>query len=62
MAALFAVEKLVGNRVSTESEIEGLDVGEMGLAGYHTDDAVAASEETAVAPAAPGALAQGAQA
>ena len=28
------VNMLVGNRVSTESEIEGLDIGEMGLPGY----------------------------
>jgi Amt family ammonium transporter len=27
-------EKTVGNRVSTEVEIEGLDVPEMGVAGY----------------------------
>ncbi|MES1180280.1 MAG: ammonium transporter [Verrucomicrobiota bacterium] len=30
----FAVEKMVGNRVSAEVEIEGLDVPEMGVTGY----------------------------
>ena len=30
----FIIEKLVGNRVSAEVEIEGLDVPEMGVAGY----------------------------
>jgi Amt family ammonium transporter len=30
----YAVEKLVGNRVSQEVEIEGLDVPEMGVTGY----------------------------
>jgi Amt family ammonium transporter len=30
----YAVEKLVGNRVSKEVEIEGLDVPEMGITGY----------------------------
>jgi ammonium transporter, Amt family len=31
----FAVEKMVGNRVSVEVEIEGLDVPEMGVPGYN---------------------------
>ena len=31
----FIAEKLVGNRVSKEVEIEGLDVPEMGVAGYN---------------------------
>jgi Amt family ammonium transporter len=30
----FIAEKLVGNRVSLEIEIEGLDVPEMGVPGY----------------------------
>jgi Amt family ammonium transporter len=30
----YAVEKMVGNRVSKEVEIEGLDVPEMGITGY----------------------------
>ncbi len=32
--AYFIAEKLVGNRVSVEVEIEGLDIPEMGVAGY----------------------------
>ncbi len=31
----FVAEKLVGNRVSLEVEIEGLDIPEMGIAGYN---------------------------
>jgi ammonium transporter, Amt family len=31
----YIAEKLVGNRVSREVEIEGLDVAEMGVPGYH---------------------------
>jgi Amt family ammonium transporter len=31
----FIAEKIVGNRVSLEDEIEGLDVPEMGVPGYH---------------------------
>jgi Amt family ammonium transporter len=31
----FIAEKLVGNRVSLDDEIEGLDVPEMGVPGYH---------------------------
>jgi Amt family ammonium transporter len=34
MIVYFIAEKLVGNRVSLEVEIEGLDVPEMGVAGY----------------------------
>jgi len=30
----YIAEKLVGNRVSQETEIEGLDVPEMGVPGY----------------------------
>jgi Amt family ammonium transporter len=30
----FIAEKLVGNRISLEVELEGLDVPEMGVAGY----------------------------
>jgi Amt family ammonium transporter len=30
----FIAEKLVGNRVSLEVEIEGLDIPEMGVTGY----------------------------
>jgi ammonium transporter, Amt family len=35
--ALFVIGKLVGNRVSTEIELEGLDEPEMGLQGYAGD-------------------------
>ena len=34
LAALFVIEKTVGNRVSAEDEIAGLDVPEMGVNGY----------------------------
>lgn len=34
LATLFAIEKTIGNRVSTEDEIAGLDVPEMGMQGY----------------------------
>ena len=37
VVSLYVINKLVGNRVSTESEIEGLDTGEMGLPGYHDE-------------------------
>ncbi len=33
-AALFVIGKLIGNRVSAEDEVAGLDVPEMGLEGY----------------------------
>jgi Amt family ammonium transporter len=35
LIAYFIAEKLVGNRVSKEVEIEGLDLPEMGVAGYN---------------------------
>ena len=41
LTALFAtliIEKLVGNRVSPEVELQGLDVPEMGVAGYIEED------------------------
>ena len=34
IAVYYAVEKIVGNRVSLEVEIEGLDIPEMGVTGY----------------------------
>jgi Amt family ammonium transporter len=34
VAALWAIGMLVGNRVSEQSEVEGLDHGEMGMPGY----------------------------
>jgi Amt family ammonium transporter len=34
IATLLVIDKLVGNRVSQQSEIEGLDHGEMGMPGY----------------------------
>jgi Amt family ammonium transporter len=34
VGTLFVIDKLVGNRVSQQSEIEGLDHGEMGMPGY----------------------------
>ncbi len=35
LVVYFIGEKLVGNRVSKEVEIEGLDLSEMGVAGYN---------------------------
>ena len=35
LVVYFIAEKLVGNRVSREVEIEGLDIPEMGVPGYH---------------------------
>ena len=35
---LLAIDRLVGNRVSAEDEVAGLDIPEMGLAGYVPDD------------------------
>jgi Amt family ammonium transporter len=45
--ALFVIGKLVGNRVSAEDEISGLDIPEMGVLAYPDDDLahVAASPE-----------------
>ena len=34
LVVYYIAEKLVGNRVSKEDEIEGLDVPEMGVTGY----------------------------
>jgi Amt family ammonium transporter len=34
LVAYYIAEKLVGNRVSREIEIEGLDIPEMGVTGY----------------------------
>jgi Amt family ammonium transporter len=36
-AALFVIGKTLGNRVSPEDEVHGLDVAEMGLEGYTTE-------------------------
>ena len=35
VAVYYIAELLVGNRVSAEVEIEGLDIPEMGVAGYN---------------------------
>jgi Amt family ammonium transporter len=45
---LKVVDMLVGNRVSTESEIEGLDEGEMGLPGYAAEAGHPAPPEMAL--------------
>jgi Amt family ammonium transporter len=37
-AMFFGIEKLIGNRVSVEVEMQGLDVPEMGALGYINDD------------------------
>ena len=37
-ATFWLIEKLVGNRVSAESEIQGLDVPELGVVGYIDED------------------------
>jgi hypothetical protein len=34
----FIVEKIIGNRVSRETELQGLDIPEMGAAGYINED------------------------
>ncbi|HEX7624098.1 MAG TPA: ammonium transporter [Anaeromyxobacteraceae bacterium] len=47
--AFFLIGKLVGNRVSLEDEINGLDLPEMGVLGYSSD----AGPMPGVAPAAP---------
>jgi ammonia channel protein AmtB len=53
---LFVIDKLVGNRVSEASEIEGLDEGEMGLLGYAAEAGHPAPPEVATTSraAAPG--------
>jgi Amt family ammonium transporter len=43
--ALFAIGKLVGNRVSREDEIAGLDIPEMGILAYPDDAAVRAPDD-----------------
>ncbi|MHB8418967.1 MAG: ammonium transporter [Myxococcales bacterium] len=43
LAAFWAVEKLVGNRVSEEVEVAGLDLAEIGLEGYPDPSAIGAS-------------------
>ena len=47
---LTLVEKIFGNRVSEESEIAGLDHGEMGLAGYAREGGHAVPSEIAHSP------------
>jgi hypothetical protein len=40
-AMFWIIEKLVGNRVSAQVEIQGFDVGEMGILGYIDEDPTA---------------------
>ncbi len=47
---LKVIDMLVGNRVSTESEIEGLDEGEMGLPGYSAEAGHPVPPEMAALP------------
>jgi ammonium transporter, Amt family len=47
IAALWVIDKLVGNRVSEQSEIEGLDHGEMGMPGYVAEAGRASPPEMA---------------
>jgi ammonium transporter, Amt family len=51
VAALWIIDKLVGNRVSEPSEIEGLDHGEMGMPGYVTEAGGASPPEMGQLPA-----------
>jgi len=63
--ALKVIGKLVGNRVPAEDEVAGLDIPEMGVAGYATETGAPVVVEPAVAPGgtdviAPGLVAEGA--
>jgi Amt family ammonium transporter len=49
-ATLWAVDRVVGNRVSTEAELQGLDVPELGAPGY-MDAAGEAQPEPSIAAA-----------
>jgi Amt family ammonium transporter len=49
--AFFVIGKLVGNRVSAEDEVNGLDVPEMGIEGYSKDASVTGSPVKAPASA-----------
>ena len=44
------VEKLIGNRVSPEVELQGLDIPEMGVLGYINDDPKTPEGHLASAP------------
>jgi ammonium transporter, Amt family len=50
VAALTVVDKLVGNRVSAQTEEDGLDEGEMGMPGYVAEPGHAAPPEMGHAP------------
>ncbi|HTB73880.1 MAG TPA: hypothetical protein VK762_11580, partial [Polyangiaceae bacterium] len=50
VAALTVVDKLVGNRVSAQTEEDGLDEGEMGMPGYVAESGHAAAPEMGHAP------------
>lgn len=47
--AMWAIGKLVGNRVSAEDEVSGLDLPEMGVQGYADDPSAPTSVATAAA-------------
>ncbi len=53
--ALKVIGKLVGNRVTTDDEIQGLDIPEMGAPGYATETGKAVETEPSAASAAPAA-------
>jgi hypothetical protein len=40
LLSFFLIEKTIGNRVPAKVEIEGLDIPEMGVLGYVTEDPV----------------------
>jgi ammonia channel protein AmtB len=50
IVTLLVIDKLVGNRVSEQSEIEGLDHGEMGMPGYATEPGRASPPEMGQPP------------
>ncbi|HKQ67736.1 MAG TPA: ammonium transporter [Polyangiaceae bacterium] len=47
---MYALDKLVGNRVSADDEIAGLDVPEMGVSGYTAEPGTVIPEESVFAP------------